>query len=74
MRDGRVGDDKEFSVKVAVDTARCVGHARCNVVAPQAFDLDDDGYAVVIAASGVSAEDLHSAADSCPERAITVSP
>lgn len=61
-------------MEVAVDTARCVGHARCNFVAPQAFDLDDDGYAVVIATADASAEDLQSAADSCPEQAITVTP
>lgn len=61
-------------MKVAVDTAKCVGHARCHFAAPEAFDLDDDGYAVVIATDGVSAEDLRNAAESCPEQAITVSP
>jgi ferredoxin len=67
-----VSDEEEFDVKVSVDTKRCVGHARCNVVAPEAFDLDDDGYAVVIATSDASPDDLRNAADSCPEQAITV--
>jgi len=29
-------------VKVAVDNAKCVGHARCHFAAPEAFDLDDN--------------------------------
>ena len=74
MSDDQLCNEKEFDVKVAVDTARCVGHARCNFVAPEAFELDDDGYAVVIAGAGVSDDDLRLAADSCPERAITVTP
>lgn len=65
---------KGFDVKVAVDNAKCVGHARCHFAAPEAFDLDDDGYAVVIATDSVSAEDLRNAAESCPEQAITVTP
>jgi ferredoxin len=74
MSEGWVPEEKEFVVEVVVDTARCVGHARCNVVAPSAFDLDDDGYAVVLTTTGVSQEDLRLAADSCPEQAITVFP
>jgi ferredoxin len=52
-----------------------MGHARCNAVAPQAFDLDDEGYAIVTPyAAEASPADLHSAAESCPEQAITVEP
>ena len=62
-------------VKIAVDTAKCMGHARCNAVAPGAFDLDDDGYAVVTAgAVNVPLPQLHNAAGSCPEQAIAVQP
>lgn len=31
-------------VKVIVDTAKCVGHARCAAVAPDVFVLNADGY------------------------------
>jgi ferredoxin len=62
-------------VKIAVDTAKCMGHARCNAVAPDAFDLDDDGYAVVTAeAVNVPLPQLHNAAACCPEQAIAVQP
>jgi ferredoxin len=52
-----------------------MGHARCNAVAPDAFDLDDEGYAIVTdkAAEGPEA-DLHSAVASCPEQAIRIEP
>ena len=33
-------------MKVKVDTARCVGHARCAAVAPEVFSLNDDGFNV----------------------------
>ena len=62
-------------VKIAVDTAKCMGHARCNAVAPDAFDLDDEGYAVVTpSAVNVPLPQLHNAAGSCPEQAIAVQP
>lgn len=62
-------------VKIAVDTAKCMGHARCNAVAPDAFDLDDEGYAVVTpSAVNVPLPQLHNAAASCPEQAIAVQP
>lgn len=62
-------------VKIAVDTAKCMGHARCNAVAPDAFDLDDEGNAVVTpGAVNVPLPQLHNAAGSCPEQAIAVQP
>jgi ferredoxin len=62
-------------VKVVVDGAKCMGHARCNAVAPDAFDLDDEGYAIVTDnAAKVPETDLHSAVASCPEQAIRIEP
>lgn len=62
-------------VEIAIETGRCMGHARCNAVAPHAFDLDDEGYAIVTAdAAKASVAELHEAAASCPEKAITVQP
>lgn len=29
-----------------VDPARCTGHGRCYMLAPDLFDADDDGYSV----------------------------
>jgi ferredoxin len=60
---------------VTVDSAKCQGHARCNLIAPEVFDLDDAGF-VVLLTPHVSPEletDVLSAVTNCPERAIAVS-
>ena len=50
---------------------RCSGHARCNALAPELFELDERGYTALPARVAVPA-DLEAAAklgaDSCPER------
>ena len=60
-------------MKVTVDSELCQGHARCWQVAPDIFDLDDFGHAVVRLAvvDGEAAERARAAANNCPERAIT---
>ncbi len=30
-------------MRIVIDTARCLGNARCVVAAPEVFDVDDDG-------------------------------
>jgi ferredoxin len=54
---------------------RCVGHAQCAAVAPDLWDVDDDGYAVSKINGDVPAE-LEAAArasvNACPESAITI--
>ena len=61
-------------MKVKVDIARCVGHARCAAVAPEVFTLNDDGFNVTpekevdkeheqLAIRGMRA---------CPEMVITI--
>ncbi len=34
-------------MKVSINGDRCQGHARCVFFAPDVFDIDDEGYAVV---------------------------
>ncbi|ADP80529.1 putative ferredoxin protein [Pseudofrankia inefficax] len=61
-------------MKVAVDGAKCTGHARCQATAPEVFALDELGYAVPgerEIAAGAEAE-ARRGASACPERAITV--
>jgi ferredoxin len=59
---------------VRSDTAKCAGHARCASVAPEIFELDDNGYNTI--ALRRIPEDLASAAQraarACPERIIQV--
>jgi ferredoxin len=62
-------------MNVGVDRTRCQGHNRCLAIAPDLFDIDDAGYAVVIGDGAVGpdqAEDAELAADNCPEQAISI--
>jgi ferredoxin len=62
-------------VHLTVDNGKCQGHARCNAVAPDVFELDDLGY--VATASGevpAAHEDkARKGAAACPEQALQVS-
>jgi ferredoxin len=60
-------------VDVSVDANLCQGHARCNLLCPEVFDLDESGFSVVIAAH-VPPEHEAAVKDAilnCPERAIS---
>jgi ferredoxin len=62
--------------RVRIDIARCQGHGRCAVIAPDVFDVDDLGKGKVLL--DPCPEEFRAAAEeaefSCPETAITVSP
>jgi ferredoxin len=62
-------------VRVAVDEDRCRGHGVCCATCPGVFTLTDDGYSEVREPEIPTAleQAVRAAADSCPERAITVS-
>lgn len=62
-------------MRVHVDPAKCQGHNRCYALAPELFDVDDYGQAVVIGDGAVSAElaeKARLAVANCPEYAISV--
>lgn len=59
-------------MKVVIDRQNCVGHARCNAVAPDLFPLDDVGF---IDSDGFDVpagmeEAARKGARACPERII----
>ena len=71
--------------KVKVDRTLCIGAASCSAVAPDAFDLDTEGKAVIKKKDGtqtsqyVAFEDINdeavniqNAAKSCPVNAIVI--
>ncbi len=62
-------------MKIIVNTAVCVGHARCNIVAPELFALDANGYNTLATEVDVPPE-LESlarrSARACPERVLTI--
>ncbi|MCU1593327.1 MAG: ferredoxin [Frankiales bacterium] len=61
-------------MQLHVDNDSCQGHARCNAVAPEVFELDDLGY--VSTASGEIPVALEAqakkGASACPERALKI--
>lgn len=61
-------------MRVHVDPQRCQGHARCAALAPDVFELDENGFSTT-RDTPVPPElqvDAGKAARSCPEDAITV--
>ncbi len=62
-------------MRVEVNSELCQGHNRCFALAPELFDVDDYGNAVVIGDGEVSAEladKARLALANCPEYAITI--
>jgi ferredoxin len=63
-------------MRVRVDRAKCVGHGRCYVLAPEVFEDDERGHCVVtrerIDAS--LAEQARRGQENCPEGAISLLP
>ena len=62
-------------MRIVLDTNRCQGHGRCYGLAPDLFEADDEGYAVLKVTGDVPDElggDARTAADNCPEYAIDV--
>jgi ferredoxin len=63
-------------VELHIDSTRCQGHARCNMLCTEVFGLDEEGFAFVIEGSDLVANrsKVESAAANCPEHAIVFSP
>ena len=60
--------------RVRVDAAKCVGHGRCYVLAPDVFEEDERGHCVVVREEIPEslADDARKGATNCPEDAIEV--
>ena len=62
-------------MKVSVNSEICAGFGICLGIAPEVFELHDDGYAIVLV-SEVKPEDedaMRRAASQCPAQAISLS-
>lgn len=62
-------------MQIQLDVEKCQGHNRCYALAPELFDVDDFGQAVLLEEGDVP-DDLQEkarlAAANCPEYAITL--
>ncbi len=62
-------------MRIEFDRSTCQGHNRCHLLAPALFDVDDDGFAVLLVEGSVPSEleeKATLAADNCPEYAIEI--
>lgn len=62
-------------MKINYNREACQGHNRCYMLAPEIFDVDDEGYAVLLLTDEIAADLEDKArltADNCPEYAITI--
>jgi ferredoxin len=62
-------------VKITIDLSLCAGHGQCEDAAPEVFEVNDEGFAV-LRMSEVSDPELErkvaDAATRCPTGAITI--
>ena len=62
-------------MRVSVDLDICQGHGVCHMSAPEVFELDPDDAHAIVQVDPVPPAlegDARTAADACPERAITI--
>jgi ferredoxin len=60
--------------RVAIDRSRCVGAGQCSMIAPDVFELGDDGKSALVGGAPDDDEAVALAADLCPARAISTQP
>ena len=61
-----------MAYKIVVDREKCQGIGACVGAAPDVFEIDGEGKAVVIDAKGADDETVALAAEACPLEAISV--
>jgi ferredoxin len=56
--------------RVRVDRSRCLGTGGCEAVAPEVFEVGDDGVVRVLADEVGDGEAVRDAVDACPTMAL----
>lgn len=69
--------DEDFAVRqdgyrIRVDRELCIGAASCVALAPEIFELDSEGIAIITDPDGSTVEAMMEAAKSCPTNAIII--
>jgi ferredoxin len=60
------------TLRIEIDTEKCMGQGTCEFYAPKTFALGDDGISYVVDPSGDDDEKVVLAAQGCPTGAISV--
>ena len=58
--------------KIIVDKNKCIGCGTCVALAPEIFEMDNEGKSIVKKNPTINEETLKLAIDSCPSQAISV--
>jgi ferredoxin len=61
-----------MTLEIEIDRTACMGSGNCGFWAPGAFDLDDEGIAIVLDPNAAPEDKIILAAQGCPTQAITV--
>ncbi len=61
-----------MTMRIVVDRQKCQGIGACVGAAPDVFEVDAEGKAVVIDAEGADSDTILLAAEACPLEAITI--
>jgi len=62
-----------MALEITIDRERCMGSGNCSFWAPNVFDLDDDGIAIVVDPAGDPEDKIVLAGQGCPTQAISIS-
>jgi ferredoxin len=62
------------AMKIHVDTDKCTGHGVCESIAPEVFEVGDDGVVHLLTTDLTEAmrADLESAVAECPTQALSL--
>ncbi len=61
-----------MALEIKINREICMGSGTCSFWAPETFDLDDDGVAIVTSIDGSPEEKVILAAQGCPTQAISI--
>jgi len=62
---------KEAWIKAPYVNETCIGCSACVAIAPEVFELNEEGLSVVIANDSYNEEDVNNAISACPVDAIS---
>ncbi len=61
-------------MRVAADRELCVGSGQCELLAPEVFEVDDDGVVHLLQAEPDDEDAVRQAAQLCPTGALSLAP
>ena len=53
-------------MKITIDRDECIGCGNCSDIAPEVFELDDEGLSRIVDPEGADEDTIREAAESCP--------